>query len=306
MTLALVAVSFAFAWSMGAHYTGAVMGMPVAIRAIGERWALALIAIFCLLGATFASEAVQRTVGMHIVQSGRVTLLMALIMVAGAFVLTTIYTYFKIPTSTIQILVFCVVGAGIAGGVPVAWGTIGRLAITWALAPIAAMLLGYAATKLLHRRSSPPWSLIAAGIAASFVLGANDVANAVGVWSTVHIGNPTLAGACGGLAMGIGAVTWGRRILRRVAFEIVDVDRATATAAQGVQALVVIVAVTQGLFTSINQALVGAMSGAAVANEREINRRNLWNILKGWLISPVSGFALCFLAYRIALLAGDR
>ncbi len=106
--------------------------------------------------------------------------------------------------------------------------------------------------------------------------------------------------------MAIGALTWGRRILERVAFEIVDVDRPTATAAQGVQALVVIVAVTQGYFTSINQALVGAMSGAAVANRRAVNGRNLANILKGWMISPVSGFAFCFAAYRIALLLGAR
>jgi len=304
LTAALIVVSLAFAWSMGAHYTGAVMGMPFAIRALSERWALVLIAVFCMLGATFASEPVQRTVGLHIVAASGVTLLMALIMVIGALVLTTIYTYYKIPTSTIQILVFCVVGTAIAAGAPVTWTTVGKLAITWVLAPIAAMLLGYAGTKLLQRRSSPPWALVAVGIAASFVLGANDVANAVGVWEMVHVGNPVLAGFAGGAAMAIGALTWGRRILERVAFEIVDVDRPTATAAQGVQAVVVIAAVTQGFFTSINQALVGAMSGAAIANRREINRRNLSGIVKGWLISPVYGFVFCFAAYRIALALG--
>ncbi|HET9097706.1 MAG TPA: hypothetical protein VFN37_13680 [Candidatus Baltobacteraceae bacterium] len=51
----------------------------------------------------------------------------------------------------------------------------------------------------------------------------------------------------------------------------------------------------------MNQALVGAMSGAALANNRDINRGNPFGILKGWLISPVSGFALCLVAYRFAL-----
>jgi inorganic phosphate transporter, PiT family len=306
LTAALVVVSLAFAWSMGAHYTGAVMGMPFAIRAVSERWALGLIAVFCVLGATFASEPVQKTVGLHIVSATRVTPLMALIVVLGAFILTTAYTYLKIPTSTIQILVFCVVGTSIAAGVPVIWPTIAKLAVTWALAPAAAMLLSYAGTKLLHRRSSPPWALVAVGIAASFVLGANDVANAVGVWSMARIGDLMLAGFAGGAAMAIGAVTWGRRILERVAFEIVDVDRPTATAAQGVQAAVVIAAVTQGYFTSINQALIGAMAGAAVANGREVNRKNLFGILKGWLVSPISGFALCFAAYRLTLFLGAK
>jgi PiT family inorganic phosphate transporter len=291
---------------MGAHYTGAVMGMPFAIGAASERVALALIAVFCVLGAAFASEPVQRTVGLHVVAATHVTTLMALVMVAGAFVLTAVYTYYKIPTSTIQILVFCIVGTAIAAGVPVTWKTIAELAATWVLAPAAAMLLGFAGTKLLHRRGSPPWALVLVGIAASFVLGANDVANAVGVWTMLHVGTPLTAGIAGGAAMAIGALTWGKRILRRVAFEIVDVDRSTATAAQGVQAIVVIAAVTQGFFTSINQALVGAMSGAAVANRRSINRRTLFGILKGWLISPVSGFVFCFAAYRIAEFAGVK
>lgn len=291
---------------MGAHYTGAVMGMPYAIRAISLRWALVLIGICTVIGATFASERVQATVGLHIVQSSDVTTVMALVMVAGAFILTTLYTYWKIPTSTIQILIFCVVGTSMAAGAAVAWVTVAVLAITWIAAPIAAIVLGFLGTRLLHRAASPRWGLVAVGTAASFVLGANDVANAVGVWRMVHIGNPMTAGFAGGVAMAIGAWTWGRRILERVAFEIVDLDRATATAAQGVQALVVVSAVTQGLFTSMNQALVGAMSGAAVANRRPVNRANLANIVKGWIVSPVSGFGFGYVVYRIILMLGAR
>ena len=306
MALALIIASLAFAWSMGAHYTGAVMGMPFAIKAISERAALIIIAIFCTLGAGLASEPVQATVGLHIVAPQHVTVAMALIMVLGAFVLTTLYTYWKVPTSTIQILVFCVVGTSLSAGVSVTWPTVIALAITWILAPIVALALGYVATKLLHRTQGPSWALVLVGIAASFVLGANDVANAIGVWRMVHVGTPMAAGFAGGAAMGLGALTWGRRILHRVSFEIVNLDNATATAAQGVQALVVIVAVTQGLFTSVNQALVSAMSGAAVANERPINRATLYGIIKGWTISPPSGFAFGFLAYRIVLALGGH
>jgi len=291
---------------MGAHYTGAVMGMPYAIRAISLRWALLLIAVFCVLGATFASERVQVTVGLHILAPSQVSTLMALIVVAGAFLLTTLYTYWKVPTSTIQILVFCIVGTGSAADAAIAWPTIARLAVTWICAPLAAIGLGFACTKLLHRLQSPAWGLVGVGIAASFVLGANDVANAVGVWRTLNIANPMEAGFAGGAAMALGALTWGRRILHRVAFEIVDLDGATATAAQGVQALVVVVAVTQGLFTSMNQALIGAMTGAAVANQRPVNRRNLAGIVKGWLISPVSGFLFGFAVYRAAEALGAR
>ncbi|MGH2503115.1 MAG: inorganic phosphate transporter, partial [Ktedonobacterales bacterium] len=103
------------------------------------------------------------------------------------------------------------------------------------------------------------------------------------------------AGLIGGVAMAIGALTWGRRILHTVAFDVVKMDLTIASAAQGVQALVVIVAVTQGYFTSMNQALIGAMAGAGLARGREtVQRRQIIGILRGWAIGPLSGLALAF------------
>lgn len=68
---------------------------------------------------------------MHIVAPAEVTPAMAFIMVLGAFLLTTLYTYWKVPTSTIQILVFCVVGTALAADASIAWETIVKLAIAW-------------------------------------------------------------------------------------------------------------------------------------------------------------------------------
>jgi len=313
--VALIVVSLAFAWSMGAHYTGAVMGMPYAARAIRLWPALVSMALLTVVGATVASHGVQQTVGLHIVDAARLDARMATIIVLGAFALTTVYTYYKIPTSTIQILIFCVVGVGVAAGAPIHWATIARLAVTWVLAPPAACLLGFLFTRLLDAvlpagAATIPGAhpdtfallsrlLVLVGLAASFVLGANDVSNAVGVWTAVHVGDVVVAGLVGGVAMGIGALTWGQRILNKVAFDIVTMDRVMASAAQGVQALVVFAAVTQGLFTSMNQALVGAMAGTGLARGRQtVQRAALWGILKGWAISPVTGFVLCFVLYK--------
>ena len=44
MTAALIVLALAFAWSIGAHYTGAVMGMPHALHTIGAWRALLLMA----------------------------------------------------------------------------------------------------------------------------------------------------------------------------------------------------------------------------------------------------------------------
>jgi PiT family inorganic phosphate transporter len=383
----LIVVVAAFAWNLGVHYTGAVMGMPYASRAVTATPALVLIGILTIIGATFASGDVQERVGLNIIDPARVTVPDATVIVLAAGILTTVYNYYKIPTSTIQILVFCVAGVGLAGSIPIFWDTIGKLAIVWVLAPIAAFALGFLFTRLLdvvippeaaraqvaeqvapvvlaararevrtvpsgglepaisitgraylemapdvgveHQsiwtawfptatrplpedvreiarettRVSPsltllalrwlPGLLVLVGIGASFVLGANDVANATAVLVMTDKVSPTEAGLIGGVLMAVGAITWGRRILRTVAFDVVRMDLTMASAAQGVQALVVLAAVTQGFFTSMNQALIGAMAGTGMARGREtVQRRQIIGILRGWVIGPISGLAL--------------
>ncbi|HZC05052.1 MAG TPA: anion permease [Ktedonobacterales bacterium] len=365
----LVIVVVAFAWNLGAHYTGAVMGMPFAARSIAEWPALLLIGVFTILGATFASGRVEATVGHSIIDDRFVHVTDAIVITLAAGALTMLYNYCKVPTSTIQILVFCVVGVGLAGDIPIHWNTIGALAVVWVIAPLVTFALGYIFTRLLDllippaaaqaearaqlrlaseptangsrptllarwlpgvalARRLPPemraaveqsgrgasvgasvgaarmtlWALrwlpallVAVGVFASFTLGANDVSNATGAFILTHLFSLTLAGLIGGVAMAIGALTWGRRILHTVAFDVVRMDLTMASAAQGVQALVVLVAATQGYFTSMNQALVGAMAGAGFARGREtVQRKQINGILRGWAIGPLSGLALAF------------
>jgi PiT family inorganic phosphate transporter len=346
----LIAVALAFAWNLGVHYTGAVMGMPYAARAIALWPALILIAVLTILGATFASAGVEATVGQHIINDRLVRVPDAIVIVLAAGILTLLYNYWRVPTSTIQILVFCVVGVGLAGHIAIQWGTIGKLAIVWICAPILAFGLGFLFTRLLDLLVPPelaqsqvkrlssaaeqgptttwlarafpgvvfawqavplqearltrltlvclrllPTLLVLVGMAASFVLGANDVSNATGAFILTHLFSLMVAGLLGGGAMAVGTLTWGRRILHTVAFDVVKMDLTMASAAQGVQALIVLAAVTQGFFTSMNQALIGAMAGTGLARGSEtVQRRQIIGILRGWLIGPLSGLGLAF------------
>ena len=151
----LVAAAFAFAFSIGAHYTGACMGMPYAAGAIRPWHALLLMAPLALVGAAFASGQVESTVGHGILGGGMVALGVALAIVASAFALTSIYNLVTIPTSTIQILVFATVGAGLAAGIPIHWNTIGSLVVLWAGAPFAAFALGFLFVRAADRYRSP-------------------------------------------------------------------------------------------------------------------------------------------------------
>jgi PiT family inorganic phosphate transporter len=336
MTVLLVVLALGFAFTMGAHYTGACMGMPHALGAVSARRALLVMAPLTVLGATFASHGVEHTVGHQLLWKGGLSVAGLVIVIGIAFGLTSAFNALRIPTSTIQILVFSVVGAGMAAGIGVRWSTIATLAAIWVAAPPVAAGAGYVLTKALDGATtvpleahvagpslagerpseggagaSPPpaggWlaaALIAVGALASFAMGGNDVANATGSLVGTHTFTPLTAGLVGGLGLAAGVLTWGRPLLRRVAFEIVTVDRPMATAAQLVQGGVVLAAVGFGFFTSMNQALVGAMAGTAAARGRHTVRgATLVAILRGWVIGPGAGVTLAYAITRAVVAA---
>jgi inorganic phosphate transporter, PiT family len=312
--IVLVVAALAFAWSIGAHYTGACMGMAYASGAIDRRRALVGMAILTVLGAAIASERVVGNIGLNLVDAPELSLVAAATVILCAFLLTTAYNFARIPTSTIQIFVFSLVGVAVGAGIPVHWDNIGGLLTIWVSAPIAALGLGALLTVLLSRGAratafpSPTaaWGprsatlLIVMALAASFAMGANDVANATAVFVSTGLTSVLLAGVIGGVALAVGVLTWGGRLLTTVARDIVRVDRPMAIAAQSAQAVVILVAVVFfGAFTSMNQALVGGMAGAGLARgERTIHWPTLRGILVGWAVGPASGFAAGWIAIR--------
>jgi PiT family inorganic phosphate transporter len=349
LTALLVAVAVGFAFSIGAHYTGACMGMPHALGAVSSRAALLLMAPLALIGATFASEGVEHTVAHSLLAGASLSVSGFVIVVGIAFALTSAFNGLRIPTSTIQILVFTVVGTALATGVGVRWATIGTLAVIWVCAPVAAVALGFLLTRLLDRvipdrparpePHTPPadgagpaegttvttgrrgpgrllgsavfrsggWlgiSLVAVGMLASFTMGGNDVANATGALVATRTFSPVVAGLVGGVAIAAGVLTWGQPLLRRVAFDIVTVDRQMATAAQLVQAAVVLGAVGFGFFTSMNQALVGAMGGAGLARGRHtVHVATLLGIVRGWVVGAGAGLGIAYGVTRLVVVA---
>src|SRR3954452_22226086 len=241
VTVVLVLLAFSFAWSIGSHYTGACMGMPYALGAVSARNALLLMAPLALLGAALASGKVATTVGRKLVDATP-TRLGEVVVVAVAFGVTAIYNRARIPTSTIQILVGAAVGMAVAASVAVHWQTIAVLASIWVAAPIVAAAIGFAGGKALTGVKRVGAALVLVGCVASFAMGANDVALASGALVGPDVLSARQEGRLCGCEIALGVLVTGRALLDRVAFDIVDVDRVTATTAQLVQGLVILVA----------------------------------------------------------------
>ncbi len=215
-----------FGWTIGSHYTGATMGMAYGSGVIkSPLTATILIAVFVVLGATFESHNVVKTVGTGIIRGEDMTPLGAMVMMFTAALVTAGNTWMKWPVSTSQLACFSVVGSALAMGAPVFWTTtIVFLFVTWIGTPIMSALLGFIFTRLTDKvmkgRSEKSsrilgYALVAACCYAAYTLGANNTGNAVGVFFGLKILTPMKAGFVGGIVMAVGALTWGRPILEK-------------------------------------------------------------------------------------------
>lgn len=307
----MVASGLFFGWTIGSHYTGATMGMAYGAGVIKRPIvACLLIAFFVILGATFESHNVVKTVGTGIIRGEDMTPLGAMCMMFTAALVTAANTWFKWPVSTSQLACFSVVGSALAMGAPVFWKTtITLLFVTWIGTPILAATLGYFLTKLtdvVMKNCSAggtkclEWGLIAGCCYAAYTLGANNTGNAVGVFYGLKLLAPMKAGFIGGIVMAIGALTWGKPILEKVGKGIVDIDLNMGVGAKLGQSLTAHLAASLGYPTSMNQALIGGVFGAGSARGmRTLNRKALMEIVFSWFFTPFLAGIVSFLLYKL-------
>lgn len=311
LTVGMLIAGLFFGWTIGSHYTGATMGMAYGSGLIKSRFrATVLVAIFVLIGATFDSSHVVSTVGTGIVRNDDLTPLGAMVMMLTAALVTAANTWMKWPVSTSQLACFSVVGAALAMHAPIFWRTtVLLLFVTWIGTPLVSGLLGFGFTRLVDKISARyghsaeqglRWLLLIASCYAAYTLGANNTGNAVGVFYGLHKMTQRQAGFVGGIAMAIGALTWGRPILHKVGKGLVDLDIDMGVGAKLAQSITAHTAAWIGYPTSMNQALLGGIAGATGARGREpISWTAIKEIVFSWFFTPVLAGVVSFLLYMV-------
>jgi PiT family inorganic phosphate transporter len=294
--LILVFVASAlFAWSMGSHYTGAVMGTAYGSGVLSLRKAQVLAASAALVGSVVASINVIDTYANGLVPHvSSVDIASAQL---AAAIVTTISTSFKLPTSTIQIYTFSLLGAALVGGLPIHDAGFGFVILFWVIGPLVAFGIGFILARLGLKIAGQGqrvliWFVVVVSIYSSFTLGSNDVSNAASSLVALNLLPVRLAGLYGGFFMALGVLTWGRLLLERIGHDILKLDVPLAAVSQLSQALSLTIINGVGYNASINQTIVGGLTGSgfAVARNR-LNWKVIRNIVLNWTVSPVLGLS---------------
>jgi inorganic phosphate transporter, PiT family len=304
-------------WSIGANDAANSMGTAVGSRVLTLRQAIIQISLFGLLGALLQGKHVTDTIGKGIVPLNTLAPDMAasvaMIAAFAACGWVVLATYFKMPISTSHSIVGAVAGAGLAIHAPIQWAVLKNIFICWIFTPLGAAILGlvlyYAInpvfTRMIPGRLAQPllrWLIVLSGWYVAYSWGANDVANAVGVISGAGILTPLSAVALGGLAIVLGIVTWGYRVIETIGTSITSLLPVMAFAAQLASALNVHIYTLFGIPVSTSHSIVGAIFGVGlVRGLKLVNIGIMSEIVVCWLATPFVSGVLSFVGLKIML-----
>jgi PiT family inorganic phosphate transporter len=323
-------------WSLGANDASNVFGTAVGARMIRFRTAAILCSVFLILGAVISGAGASHTLGK----------LGAINTMAGAFVVAfaaalTVYLMTKIgyPVSTSQAIVGAIIGWNFFSGSPTDYNSLTKITLTWVACPIlsaAIAVIIYRLTAMCIARCKPHMftldmatrqGLVLAGILGSYSLGANNIANVMGVFvpalpfsdlelfGILKVNSTQQLFLLGGFAIAAGVFTYSKRVMMTVGTKIMTLSPVASLASVLSHSIVLFLFASQGLESflikmglptiplvpvSSSQAIVGAVVGIGLLKGgRGIRWRTLIGIAGGWMTTPIIAGLLSFISLFI-------
>ena len=322
-------------WSLGANDTGNIFGAAVETRMLKFKTAALIASIFIFLGAVFEGSGPSGTLG----RLGSVDALGGAFTVALAAALTiTAIVRTGIPVSTSQTIVGAIIGWNFFSGRLTDFRNLLTIVSSWVIAfvlsGIIAALLFYLIRPVINRGKIHlleqdvyvRLGLIIIGAFGAFSLGANNIANVVGVFvpvtpfKDINLGSFTLSGVqqlyiLGAISIIVGIYTYSHKVMRTVGKDIFHLSPVTALIAVASEAIVLFIFASRGLQNlllsiglppiplvpvSSTQIIVGAVVGIGlVKGGKNIRYNILGKVSLAWIAAPVIAFFFAFIALFI-------
>jgi len=317
-------------WSLGANDASHIFGSAVGSKMVTFRKAAIIASVFFILGAVIQGSGTSHTLD----KLGSVNA------IGGSFTLAlaaaiTIYmmTKFALPISTTQAIVGAIIGWNFFTGNHTDSKTLEKIVLAWIAGPVIgavfAVLLYIAVKKfknsakihLIRFESYIKTGLILVGAFGAYSLGANNIANVMGVFvPAFHLANLDLGiftlnsnqqlFLLGGLAVASGIITYSWKVMQTIGSNILELSSEAALVVVLAQALVLFIFSSTGLSNLIvktglppipmvpvssSQVIVGCILGIGLyKGARNINFKVLGEIGLGWIISPLASGLLTF------------
>jgi len=318
-------------WALGANDAANVFGTAVGTRMVSFGTAAIIASVFVILGAVLSGAGTSHTLG----KLGSITALPGAFMTALSAALA-VYAMTKagLPVSTTQAIVGGIVGWNFFSNSATDTAILTTIIGTWFICPVLAAgiaIVIYKALTLVLRRMDLHMlrtdaytrvGLLLAGAFGAYALGANNIANVVGVFipaepfAAFSVGNLFVMSSAqqlfllGSLAIAVGVATYSRKVMMTVGGELGRISPLAALAAVLSHSIVLFLFASRGLEAwlagnglptiplvpvSSSQAVVGSVVGIAILKGiAGIRWRVLGKIVLGWVVTPVIAGVICF------------
>ena len=284
-----------------------------------------------VLGAIVSGAGTSQTLG----KLGAISALPGAFMTAlsAAFAVYAM-TKFGVPVSTSQAIVGAIIGWNFFSNSPTDMSTLTKVLSTWIFCPLLSgviaiflyQIMKFSAKRVrIHMIRADAYkrvALIVAGALGAYSLGANNIANVVGVFIPAQPLPPFQVGGIilsstqqlfvlGGLSIALGVFTYSKRVMMTLGNDLGRLSATSALIAVISHSVVLFMFASVGLETwlaglglptiplvpvSSSQAVVGAIVGISILQGAAAIRWSvLAKIIFGWIITPVAACILCFI-----------
>lgn len=319
-------------WSLGTQDASNIFGTAVGTRMIKFRTAAVIASIFIILGAVSAGGGAASTLN-HL---GAVNTMAGAFMVGLAAALTIYWmTKSKISVSTSQAVVGAIIGWNFYSGKPTDYGVLLKIVSTWVICPLLAGVIAVLLFKtvkfviakskisLLRQDFYTRVGLVAAGAFGAYALGANNIANVMGVFVDSNRLQPLNFGGLfvlnstqvlfllGAIAIVVGVCTYSQKIIQTVGQGIMQMSPLAAFVVVLSQGVVLFLFASPELHeflsshnlptiplvpVSSSQAVIGSVIGIGILKGGQgINWPIIGKIFIGWIATPIIAAAICFI-----------
>ena len=318
-------------WSLGSNDAANVFGTAVGTRMVRFKTAAIVCSLFIILGAVISGSGTTETLG----KLGAINALpgaFAACVAAGLSVY--IMTKFGLPVSTTQAIVGAIVGWNLYTGSSTNIKVLLTILSTWILCPIIAALIAmlfFILTKKLLKNTT--WhilrldaytrtALLIAGAFGAYSLGANNIANVMGVFvpiapfADIQLGSFLTFSSkeqlflLGGIAIAVGVFTYSKKVMFTVGNDLLKLSPVAAFIVVIAHSIVLFLFASQGISHFLNsihlpaiplvpvsssQAIVGAVIGIGILKGgKEVQWNIAGKIAIGWFLLPVIATLISF------------
>jgi PiT family inorganic phosphate transporter len=317
----VILTAMGFNYTNGFHDAANAIATSVSTRALTPRVALAMAAVFNLIGS-FLGAKVAKTVGSGIIdlRAEKGALLVVFAALIGAITWNLLTWYFGLPSSSSHALIGGLVGAALASSTDVLWkGVYEKVLIPMVLSPLVGIVLGYfvmVAILWIFRKSSP--SRVSRGFrhaqsvsaaAMSLGHGMQDAAKTMGVIVlALEVGGfqddfdiPTWVFFLTAAVLAAGTYSGGWRIMRTLGRRIIELDPPHGFAAESSAASVLFVAaIGFGAPISTTHTITSAIMGVGATKRVKAVRWGVaGNIVGAWIFTLPSAGLVAALTYTV-------